>query len=197
MDLRQTERIGYAVITLAAFGVGMLVGARACAPTDEHPHADVREGESADVAPTPRDRLAATPPAPCPEPTVLYQCPPEPEPERVKEGGKKAEKRDKDRAMPEPEPEMDPQARRRLLAWVRDRSSDLKSCRDDSQQIYRVAIIMHFRTGRATPTRVDVNASKDDLPRAVSACIADRIGRWEPPRALIGDRSQVVFGLNI
>lgn len=129
------------------------------------------------------------------EPKIIYECPPEPPPEPVVGEGKKTIK--PKQALPEPEPELDPLERQRLLAWVRERSVDLKRCRDDSKEIYRVAVIMHLDKRTRELRRVDVNGDKSELPANVSSCLRREILRWQPPKELTKQRTKIVFGLNL
>ncbi len=181
------ERAGVVIIVAAAFGVGMLVGGQTCAPEPElteEERAEYASSNAERVCPEPRviERTVEAPPK------VIYECPPEPPPEPKRDAGKKT--------LPPPEPEVDPLERRRLLAWVRDQSSDLKACRDDSKSVYRLAVIMHLDTKTRRVKRVDINADRGDVPREVSGCIRARIVEWVPPKDLTA-REKLVFGLNI
>jgi len=205
-EMHVGERIGWVVITAAALGVGMLLGGRACAPQDTLPSDRVSsdagiasaDGETGTNA---KDNLRSPDPCPdamaCPEPKVIYECPPEPEPEKKEGKGKAKPIKPQDKSLPEAEPEFDPRDRQRLLAWVRDQSDDLKRCRDDSKEIYRVAVIMYLDKKSGKVTRVDVNSTRGETPPNLPGCLKQRILRWKPPEELVQGRTQLVFGLNI
>lgn len=201
MASKVAEKVGFGSIVVASFVVGMLIGASYCQP----PGPDVtREGggfggggtaelggASSRCEPRIVEKLVESPPK------IIYECPPEPEPE-VKPGVAEGKKReDPKRALPEPEPELDPLERKRLLAWVRERSVDLKRCRDDSKEIYRVAVVLYLDKKTRQLKRVDVNGDKAQLPQAVSGCLRQEILRWEPPAELTKQRTKIVFGLNL
>lgn len=196
MDRRVGEKIGYATITIAAFVVGVLVGGRACgAPADPAGDGEDERRDRALIHPDdcPTKVIEERVEAP---PKIIYQCPPEPDPEPSK-GTRKVKKPARpEEKLPDP-PELDPLARKRLLAWVRDQSDDLKPCRDDSKDVYRVAVIMHLDAKTRKVKRVDVNSSRGELPGSVGACLKRRILTWKPPTEFIADRTQLVFGLNL
>src|SRR5690606_1402254 len=99
---------------------------------------------------------------------IIYECPPpEPPPEPTGAGKPAPVKVKPPAALPEPEPEQDPLQRQRLLAWVRERSDDLKSCRGDEREVYRVAVIMRLDPKTRAVRRVDVNADQGDVPAPV------------------------------
>lgn len=193
------ERAGYGAISVLALGVGILIGANYCQPPTssldkslgEQDAKAQRQGDPAAPQCAERvvERFIESPPK------IIYECPPEPEPEPVVGEGKKTLKPKKE--LPEPEPELDPLERQRLLAWVRERSVDLKRCRDDSKEIYRVAVIMHLDKSSRELRRVDVNADKSELPSVVLSCLQREILRWQPPKELTKQRTKIVFGLNL
>ena len=213
MDARTGERIAHGAITILAFGVGLLLGPRFCAPVEEPPEAIEAEDARATSEELERSRDHVPPssdmghldagqedPAAlvealtraCPETKIIYQCPP-PEPVVKKKG----EGTGKKKVLPPPEPELDPLLRKRLLAWVRDRSDTLKVCRDDGQEIYRMAVIMYLDAESARVTRVTVNASRGVVPASVLTCVRQKVQSWRPPVELTQGRTQLVFGLNI
>ena len=150
MDPRTSERIGWGTIAAAALGVGVLLGARFCAPPPggrrarglrAPRHEGSASGCAERTAPSGWSRGPWRP-----SPGVIYECPPEPEPEPAEEPVAVARKEE----LPEPEPPMDPLTRQRLLAWVRDQSEELEVCRDEAPEIYRLAVILHLeREGKA------------------------------------------------
>lgn len=187
---------------ILAFGVGVLVGQRACGPAgaggpDDRAAQTTRTGggsggssggaQEQACAPKIVERVVQAPPQ------IIYECPPKPEPPPRKVIGKAAPQQ----KLPDPEPELDPLARRKLLAWVRERSDDLKPCRDDTRATYRVAVILHPdpKTGRIA--RADVNADRNQVPGAVLGCLQRRILRWRPPAELLKGHSRVMFGLTL
>jgi hypothetical protein len=183
-----------AVVTLAAFAVGLLLGARYC-----HDSPVLGPGGPGDGA---RGSGAATGEVDCPERVVektvteekiVYRCPP-PEPEPPEEEVEPREVAHKKK--PPPAPELDPLLRQRLLAWVRDRASDLKSCRDDSKETYRLAIFWRL-DDEGTIQRVDVNKGTDEIPAGMVACLRDRMLDWEPPAELVRGQREIVFGLSL
>lgn len=205
-EMRAGERIGWGVITVVALGVGMLLGGRACAPQDA-PHgassdAGGAHANAGDASSSSSSRLI--PLNQCPEkivevpPKIIYECPPEPEPDEKKAGkGTPKKVSPPKKSLPEPEPEFDPRDRQRLLAWVRDQSDDLKRCRDDSKEIYRVAVIMYLDKESGQVRRVDVNTTRGETPPNLPGCLKQRILGWKPPKDLVEGRTQLVFGLNI
>lgn len=185
-----------------AFGVGVLVGQRACHPgvpgaggPDDRggttrgstPSGTTGRGGDQACAPQIVERVVQAPPQ------IIYECPPKPEPPQRKVTGKTPPPQQ----LPDPEPELDPLARRKLLAWVRERSDDLKACRDDTRTTYRVAVILHPdpKTGRVA--RADVNADRNQVPGAVLGCLQRRILAWRPPAELLKGHSRVMFGLTL
>lgn len=201
MEQAQSERIGWVVITLAAFGVGMLLGGRSCA-SQEAPHGASSNAGSSHASST-QDSKTSRPCEPQlikelveAEPRIIYECPPpEPQPKTQGKGGGKAKITPK--KLPEPEPELDPQLRKRLLAWVRDQSDSLKPCRDNTSEIYRVAVIMHLDAHSGVIKRVDVNTTRGETPAGLPGCLQKIIGGWEPPEELVQGRTKLVFGLNL
>lgn len=197
------------MITILAFGVGLLLGPRLCAPVDQDApvtssQIEKEERLALDGASTWRDAdmpdlrdmdPVAAMAERCPETKIIYQCPPaEPVKEEEKKKGVKTNKK---ASLPPPEPELDPLLRKRLLAWVRDRSDTLAACRDDRQEIYRMAVIMHLDAESARVTRVSVNASRGVVPASVLTCVRQKVQQWRPPSELTQGRTQLVFGLNI
>ncbi len=196
MDSRLGERIAHSFITLLAFGVGLLIGPRFCASPQEASSArdSVLTSKVDALSKVSADAPEECEPCPeCPAPQIVYQCPPEPEPPEPKGKGSRTKKK---ASLPE-EPELDPLARKRLLAWVRDQSDVLKACRDDGQEIYRMAVIMRLDARTGKTKRVDVNASRGVVPGAVLSCVKQKVRSWQPPAELTQGRTQLVFGLTI
>jgi hypothetical protein len=190
------EHMGWMVVSALAFGVGMLLGGRACAP---EPEAKPEGGEQiklvaggrAACEPIVQERIVEVE-----GPTrVIYECPPEPPPPPAGPG--EAKKNPPKKQPPEPAPELDPRERQKLLAWVREQSSDLKACRDDRKDIYRLAVWMYLDPETHVVRRVDLNVSQGELPSAVAGCIRQRISRWKPPAELTRVHHTLVFGLTL
>ncbi len=201
MNPQTGERIAHSMITILAFCVGLLLGPRFCAsPVDEQDSpATTSEVVTGDADKNvidfhDMDESLSRANTPCPETRIVYQCPPEEEEEPVKKQGVSTSQKKK---LPPPEPELDPLLRKRLLAWVRDRSDTLKVCRDDGQEIYRMAVIMFVDKSTARVQRVSVNASRGVVPSAVLTCVRRKVQEWKPPAELTQGRTQLVFGLNI
>lgn len=190
-DRHVAERVGAGVVAALCFGVGMLVGGQTCAPEPSKAPEVKRLASGVGArscVPRVVERVVTSPPK------IIYQCPPEPEPPPRKEvGAKKGGKK----ALPAPEPDLDPLERQRLLAWVREHSEELKPCRDNRQDVYRMAVILHLDRKTRKIRRVDVNATRGELPGGVKGCLRRRIGAWKIPRDLIGSRTKLVFGLNL
>lgn len=190
------ERVGWFVISVMCFGVGTLFGARACGDGEVAASGADMVAMTDGSGVTPRcepqivERLVEA------APRVIYECPPEPEPPRPTGAGV-AKKAPPKPARPEVEPELDPRERQKLLAWVREQSDDLKVCRDDRKDIYRLAVWMHLKPGSDEVARVDLNASDGELPAAVAQCLRRRILAWRPPRDLVRKHDTLVFGLTI
>jgi hypothetical protein len=190
------ERAGWVVISALCFGVGALFGARACGGDEAAAGAEdvVLTRDGSGVAPRcePQivERLVES------APRVIYECPPEPEPPKPTGSGV-AKKATPKPAKPDAEPDLDPRERQKLLAWVRDQSDDLKVCRDDRKDIYRLAVWMHLKAGSDEVARVDLNAADGELPAPVAQCLRKRILRWRPPRDLVRKHDTLVFGLTI
>ena len=202
MSLRFGEHLVHALITVLAFGLGLMLGPRMCSIEDEAggeegvttPSSPPASSRRAEGAPRTDDRpdlgaLSASREG-CPETQIIYQCPPKPEPVQAVGTGKK-------KALPPPEPDLDPLARKRLLAWVRDRSDSLKPCRDASQEIYRLAVIMSLEGSSGATRGVKVNASRGEVPSALLTCVKKKIQSWQPPAELTQGRTQIVFGLTL
>lgn len=194
---RLAEKFGYASMTILAFGVGMLLGARYC----QHPDATQNEQNTTIAA-----KNNKTTKTECPEPKVIektipkiiYECPPSPEPPKTKPGkGVKPKKVKKKVDLPDADPDIDPLERKRLLAWVREQSSDLKRCRDNSKEVYRVAVILHLHPQKKTIKRVDINADRAKVSGGLVSCLKREILVWRPPKSLVQQRNKLVFGLNI
>ncbi|MFU8804197.1 MAG: hypothetical protein ACNA8W_10340 [Bradymonadaceae bacterium] len=168
-----------------AFAVGILFGASYCAdslgPADPADECESRVVEKLVEGPT----------------QIVYECPPEPE-EEPKTAGTKSKAREvkpaKKKTLPDAPAAVDPLERQRLLAWVRDQSLDLESCRDHAKEVYRLTVILHLTPGRII-SRVDLNTGPDEGPSSLVACLRERILRWQPPDELAQNRKQLVFGL--
>lgn len=188
---RSVERVGYVIITALAFCVGLLMGGQTCAPDpkdqEEHvvPYKDRVAQRASSVACSDRvvEKIVDR---------VIYKCPPEPQVPASKKRGPRASK-----TLPRIEPKMDPLERKRLLSWVREQSDDLKPCRDNRKDIYRVTVTLHMHDDTREIHRVDVNADRGRTPAGFTECLRQRILRWKPPKALVKSRSKIVFGLNI
>lgn len=192
------ERLSYGALALMMFGVGVLVGARFCT-----------QGAPAG-APDEPTQLASSQDPRCPPPEVItkqvpgperivYECPPPEPPPKPKAGkgtSKDKKKVRREVALPKPEPRVDPLIRKRLLAWAREQSEGLKRCRDDSKEVYRVAIIMHLGK-KKNVQRVDVNGDRERVSSTARGCIRAEILKWRPPQDLVKDQIKLVFGLNI
>ena len=110
-----------------ALGVGVLIGARACS-TETEPEV-VTKVETVTVE------------------KLVYTCPPEPEPEPPKKlNDPKLGKRKSDgkKTLPDETESDDALRRRRLLAWVREQASDLKTCNNASTETFRLAVTLQI-----------------------------------------------------
>lgn len=195
------ERVGWAFISVLAFGVGALVGGRGCpqdasradAPTTSQADASGQGAPAAAIQCTPTvvERLVEAPPK------IIYECPPEPPPAPKKPGKATVDKKPNAKTPTPKPPELDARERQKLLAWVRDQSDDLQVCRDDRKDIYRVAVWLYLKEGTDQIARVDINASQGEVPQGVIACLRKRMLGWRPPGDLVRTHDTLVFGLTI
>lgn len=161
-----------------AFGVGILVGGRACAPepeTETITETVVREG---------------------PE-RIVYECPPDVGvigPKQPQKPGVEAIQTSTTKALPDAPKPISPRKRQRLLAWVRDQSADLEGCRPSAKETYRLAVTLVLNDEGAVQ-RVRLNAPRAEIPSNVRGCLRKRMTRWEPPAELVEGRRELVFGL--
>ncbi len=180
--------------TLLALAVGILIGQRACAPKNTIESTAIANSASAPEIKI-VERLVPSPPE------IIYECPPEPTPP-PKPGTKTASKTKpstlKPKALPPAPAPSDPLERQRLLAWVRQQSTDLEPCRDNSKNVYRLTVNLHLDYEGAI-TRVDINTdttpNSNNTSPATLTCIRNRIATWQPPTELTQNRTRVVFGL--
>ena len=124
----------------------------------------------------------------CPPPPPL-ECPPcdcrPPKKRRVKKGKK----------VPPP-PQLTPLERRKLLAWVKRNASTLKSCRDASQPIYRLTIMLKLK--KKTRGIESVVLKGRDIPRSTGSCIQNKIKKWPLDPSLNAKKHpHLVFGLQL
>lgn len=162
------------------FGVGILVGGRACGTSPVEP-------------------VVAEVEVPGPE-RVVYECPPdagtaageqaEAQPDAVEPAAPRGKK------LPDAPPPITPRERQRLLAWVRDQSADLDGCRSSSKETYRLTVTLELNEDGAV-RQVRFNAPTGELPSNVRGCLRDRMTRWKPPTDLVKERRELVFGLTL
>ncbi|MFP4599689.1 MAG: hypothetical protein ACOC9W_00375 [Persicimonas sp.] len=163
-----------------ALGVGVLLGARACAP-------EARVVERTVEQPA----------------EVVYRCPEadtggpdageEPEPAAPAEPAEPAQARQlPDVGAPSPANQ-----RRRLLAWARYQSDGLIGCRHAGAATESVVVTLHLDdTGAIRDAKVNAPTSDDITPRTLT-CIQRRVRDWKPPAELVGDRREIVFRLDL
>ena len=173
------------------FGVGVLVGQRACTPT--------QEASKADVA-TSHTHLLQTP---CPQktvitevevPTVVYKCPPKEPP--LKKGDAPKVKKPLTPKLPAAEP-LRPGQRLELLGWARAQSERLKPCRDDSKEVWRLSVTLELALEDATIKGVRLNGPPGQIPQEALECLRKEIASWRPPAVLAKGQPELVFGLSL
>ena len=176
---RRRDIAVYTVTLFAAVAVGILIGRSACAP---EPETVVKE-KVVERTPTCPPCDAGEADAARPDVGTTGEFEREPP-------GKE------EKALPEaPEPP-DPKTRKRLLAWVRDHSPELRSCRPSATNTVRLAVTLEIDDEGAVE-RAKINAPEDDLPRGVLSCLRRRMAEWTPPAELVAGRREVVFGLDL
>lgn len=185
---RRSDIIIQILATPLAFAVGILVGAQFCNELPGTPEGNASE----DCVPLVVEKIVEGPT------TTIYECPTEPEPEPKLAQKNAPRPAPPKKALPEAPPALAPLDRQRLLAWVRDQSIDLESCRDHGKEVYRLTVILHLGPhlgDQGRIARVDLNAGPNELPSQLTNCLRNRILRWRPPTELTQNRSQLVFGL--
>lgn len=162
-----------------AFGVGILLGQRACAPEPEVIEREV-EGPEKVVERCPD---AGTPDAgetdagPAPE---VPAADPEPARQMPDAGG--------------PDPA---EQRRELLKWAQGKSDGLIGCRRQAPDMHSVIVTLHL-DDEAAIEDVDVTAPDDEeISARALTCLSDRIEQWEPPADLVDERRRIVFRLDL
>lgn len=173
------QRAIYGVTLVAAFGVGILVGRSACSPEPEvvveervvekTPECPPCRPDVADVGPSDTEPVAASPSPP-------------PDKEH--------------RAMPDAPSPPAPQTRRKLLAWVRDRAPNLRTCRPGGGSTVRIAVTLSLNDAGEVQ-QAGLNAPPEELSAEVLQCLRDKMVAWEPPSDLVEGRNEVVFGLDL
>lgn len=172
----------YGTTLVAAFVVGLLIGDRVCSG---NPETRVEEKIVERTVPVASPDVCAC--GPDAGAGTADSAPPV-EPRSPEQ--KSAE------ALPEAPRPPDPTTRRKLLAWVRDRSSALQPCRPESLTESRYTVTFEL-SDDGTVDGVDINAPEKEVSREVLECLRRRMTGWEPPPDLIEGRRKLVFGLKL
>ncbi len=163
-----------------ALGVGVLLGARACAPEEQIVERTVEKPAE-----------------------IVYRCP-EPDAGAPDSGEAPAPaapaeptKPTKTRQLPDVGAPSPANQRRRLLAWARYQSDGLIGCRHASAATESVVVTLHLDdTGAIRDAKVNAPTS-DDIAARTLTCIQRRVRNWKPPAELVGDRREIVFRLDL
>ncbi len=178
-ESRGRDAIVYGVTLVAALGVGVLIGRSACSP---EPEVVVEERVVTETPECPPCR----PEVGDPELEDAGPAPAEVEPPAT----------EPHREMPEAPSPPDPETRRRLLSWVRDRAPDLRACRSGRASTVRLTVTLALSDEGAIQ-QADINAPKDDLSGRALRCLRERMVDWQPPTDLVAGRTEIVFGLDL
>ncbi len=173
------QRAIYGVTLVVAFAVGMLVGRSACMPEPEVV-VEERVVEKTPECPPCRPDAADTGPSDI-EPAATS-------PTRSSDKNH--------RAMPDAPSPPSPKTRRKLLAWVRDRATDLRTCRPGGGSTVRIAVTLSLSEAGEVQ-QAGLNAPPEELSPEVLQCLRDKMVDWEPPLDLVEGRREVVFGLDL
>lgn len=168
---------GQFVLSALLFGVGILVGQQFCTEAPEPP-----------------------PPPECPEPStrVVEHCPEEPEEEPVAEPDPDPPEQPRESEsdpLPDEPPPVDPQQRRRMLAWARDQSATLEGCPRDLGTTHRLGITIELDDDNAIDG-VSITAD-EPLDGELRTCLEDRISQWTLPDEFEPRRRELFFGLTL
>lgn len=168
---------------VAAFVVGLLIGDRLCSA---EPETRVEEKVVEREVPVPSPDVCAC--GADRRDTGTAETGPPVEPRNPE---KKPEQK-----LPEAPGPPDPTARRKLLAWVRDRSSRLQPCRTDSLTETRFAVTFELDEEGAID-EVTINAPEEEVSEEVLGCLRRRMSQWTPPGKFVEGRRKLVFGLKL
>lgn len=169
---------------LFALIVGILIGARACAP--EAPPAEVEERivvqeSECDCGPDERPAVDAGS-------TEVAESNEPAEPARP------AAKSKGENALPEaPEPRT-PAERRQLLAWVREQSSSVQRCSTAAPNTVRTTVTLELGEDGEV-RRVMIVDPSGEIDSSTERCLRSEMVKWRPPGELVKQRDRLIFGL--
>lgn len=163
--------------TFVVFGVGVMVGDRACTAEPIRTEKIIVQEKVVEV---------------CRE-----DCDQVPEPQKIPtQKVERTIRKPASRLLPEATPSLVPARRKKLLAWVKEQSrADLEECRASLSEVARVTVTVRFREHRLP--LASINAADGELPSDVERCVERRVAAWEYPEDLIEGQSEILFGLRL